>query len=329
MTTPPETPHAPARADQRRVAPDASFFFIGGSYRSGTTWLRDMLNAHPEAFVLDEGWLLNDKEHGAEHWINTHAIERWCDTGHNAWAERIGSGADVARVATRGAVEAVMRTAAATAHEGKRVRAIGDKTTFFYCSRAGALHTLFPDARFIHAIRDGRDVAVSHCFYLFKFRHRLGAEQFNVLSEGARAHMEAAYRFHALAEGPPVDLFTEETIRYFAGVWAACLSGAARARALYADRFLEVRYEDTLEKTEAELARVLSFLNIDARSDLVASIVERHRFEKRTQRERGDADPLAKTRKGTAGDWRNYFTPAIENAWNDAAGDTMRTAGYV
>lgn len=323
MSRPPET-----AADSARVAPDASIFFIGGSYRSGTTWLRDMLNAHPEAFVLDEGWLLNDKQHGAEHWINTQAIERWCDTGHNAWAERIGAATDVARVAARGAVEAVMRAAAATAHEGKRVRAIGDKTTFFYCSRAEALHALFPDARFIHALRDGRDVAVSHCFYLFKFRHKLGPAQFNVLPEDARAHMESAYRHHALGEGPPVDLFTEATIRYFAGVWSACISGASRARTLYGDRFLEVRYEQALDQTEAELSRVLAFLGLDARRELVASIVERHRFERRTQRVRGEADPLAKTRKGTAGDWQNYFTPAIERTWNDAAGEAMRSGGY-
>ncbi|MBX3362943.1 MAG: sulfotransferase [Phycisphaeraceae bacterium] len=314
---------------RHRVAPDATFFFIAGSYRSGTTWLRDMLNAHPEAFVLDEGWMLNDKGHGAEHWVDRGTIARWCDTGHNAWAERIGDAEEVARVATRGAVEGVMRAAAATAHEGKRVRAIGDKTTFYYCDRVDALHRLFPDARFVHALRDGRDVAVSHCFYLFKFRSREGPSQFEVLPAGAREHMERAYRFHALGEGERVALFCEESLRYFAGVWGACVRGAARASSLYKERFIEVRYERVLERTAEELARVLGFLGLDARDELVTQIVERHRFEARTKRERGEADPLAKTRKGIAGDWRTYFSSEDERVWADASGEAKREAGYV
>lgn len=312
-----------------RVAQDASFFFIAGSYRSGTTWLRDMLNAHPEAFVLDEGWFLNDRSHGAESWIDSGAVERWCATGHNAWAERIGDAMDVVRAATRGAMEGVMRAAALTAHEGKRVRAIGDKTTFYYCDRVEALHRLFPDATFVHMLRDGRDVAVSHCFYLFKFRGREGPSQFDMLPEGAREHMERAYRFHALGEGERVPLFCERSLRYFAGVWGACVRGSARARALYSERFLEVRYERALERTEEELAVVLRFLGLHASPERVRAIVDQHRFEARTRRERGDADPLAKTRKGIAGDWRTYFRGEDEGVWADAAGEAMREAGYV
>lgn len=311
-----------------RIAPDASFFFIAGSYRSGTTWLRDMLNTHPEAFVLDEGWFLNDRAHGVESWIDSGAIGRWCETGHNAWAERIGGAAGVERAATRGAMEGVMRAAAATAHEGKRVRAIGDKTTFYYCDRVEALHQLFPDAAFVHVLRDGRDVAVSHCFYLFKFRSREGPSQFDVLPEGAREHMERAYRFHALGEGERVPLFSERSLRYFAGVWGACVAGAARARGLYGERFLEVRYERALERTEEELATVLRFLGLSASPERVRAIVDQHRFEARTRRERGDADPLAKTRKGVAGDWRTYFSAEDERVWADAAGEGMREAGY-
>jgi hypothetical protein len=311
-----------------RVAPDASIFFIGGSYRSGTTWLRDMLNAHREAFVLDEGWILNDRGHGAEHWLDEGAIARWCATGHNAWAERIGTPTQVARVMRRGAIEGVMRAAAATAHEGKRVRAIGDKSTFCYLDRADVLHGLFPDARFIHVLRDGRDVAVSHCFYLFRFRQKDGPAQFDVLPERGRAHMERAYRFHALGEGDPVALFDEHTLRYFAGVWAACIAGASRARTLFGDRFMEVRYERLLVETRRRLAEVLAFLSIDASDAVVSPIVDRHRFEERARRPAGEADPLAKTRKGVSGDWRTYFTDRDAIVWMDAAGGAMRASGH-
>lgn len=311
-----------------RVAPDASIFFIGGSYRSGTTWLRDMLHAHREAFVLDEGWILNDREHGAEHWLDEHATARWCATGHNAWAERIGTPADVARVMRRGAIEGVMRAAAATAHEGKRIRAIGDKSTFYYLDRAAVLHGLFPDAHFIHVLRDGRDVAVSHCFYLFRFRQKEGPAQFDVLPEAGREHMERAYRFHALGEGDPVPLFDEHTLRYFAGVWSACIAGAARARALYGERFMEVRYERLLEDAAGELAAVTAFLGIAADPATIGPIVERHRFEARAKRPAGEAQPLEKTRKGVAGDWRQHFTGQDERVWMKAAGEAMRANGY-
>ncbi len=94
------------------------------------------------------------------------------------------------------------------------------------------IHLLYPDARFIHLVRDGRDVVSS----LIKMPWRPPG-----LINNAR--------------------FWQRYIKL----------GEAAARALPADRFLTVRYEDLLMEPETTLKTICAFVGIEFEDTMIAS----------------------------------------------------------
>lgn len=101
----------------------------------------------------------------------------------------------------------------------------GDKTPY-YVLHMPALLSWWPDAQFIHIVRDGRDVALS----LFARKHDFGV--FNT---------------------------------YFAArYWEQYVeTGHAQGASMPAGRYLEIRYEDLLTDQRATLMKVCTFLGID------------------------------------------------------------------
>lgn len=137
-------------------------FFVVGSARSGTTMLRLMLNAHeqvavpPESRFVVELWTGNERVE-REWFLQTLAANKrfqvW-DLPVDAVAHELPQGADVAYPE---AIEAAYR---AYAHvHGKTIW--GDKTPR-YVEHIDVLARLFPEARFVHLVRDGRNVALSY-----------------------------------------------------------------------------------------------------------------------------------------------------------------------
>ena len=102
-----------------------------------------------------------------------------------------------------------------------------------------AIHDLFPGMRFVHLVRDGRDMALS--------------DNWNQ----PRKHHAALFGGPPPAEGDP-----EAAIR----MWAAANLGAADwgERTLGA-RYLRVRFEDLCAAPAAETERLLAFAGLDGR----------------------------------------------------------------
>lgn len=109
----------------------------------------------------------------------------------------------------------------------------GDKTPQ-YNDELSSLRQLFPDAQFVHAVRDGRDVALS-----------IGKTGF-----GPKNACEAALDWdHSLA-----------AIRQF-------------AKELGPDQYLEVRYEDLTSRPAEVLDRLAQYLGIDDRDGRLSAII--------------------------------------------------------
>jgi hypothetical protein len=136
--------------------------FIVGVPRSGTTMLRLMLDAHPDMAIPSETYFVTnlieagDGGAGPDQLANvlvTH--RRWGDLGIDEAALRrrltaMGrpSGGDAVRVAFE------------LYAEGRGKPRWGDKTPA-YLTNIAQIHAALPEARFVHLIRDGRDVALS------------------------------------------------------------------------------------------------------------------------------------------------------------------------
>lgn len=147
--------------------PSAAPFFIVGSGRSGSTLLRLMLASHSRIAIPPETWYLiplleempfdrplqENEIDAAISIMSNHSV--WRDMGLDATEFRYRA-ANLSAVRLRDLVEMVYRWHMEA--EGKS--RWGDKTPA-YIEIVPALATMFGDAKFIHLIRDGRDVAKS------------------------------------------------------------------------------------------------------------------------------------------------------------------------
>ena len=140
--------------------------FIVGCPRSGTTLLRHILNAHPQIVITPEA-----------HWIPLWFEERRGLTSdglvtpelirallaHDKFAMfRLGPD-ELASLAGRGQAISYASFVTGIFDLYGRVRGkelVGNKTPDS-ARRMDTLHALWPQARFVHLIRDGRDVALS------------------------------------------------------------------------------------------------------------------------------------------------------------------------
>jgi hypothetical protein len=206
-------------------------FFVVGSARSGTTMLRLILNSHPQVAVPPESRFIVElhpdragKGSNPAPTVEVKSFLTRLAEHHNFQAWEL----DIALVAAEiegdlvpypEAVEAAYR-AFAKAHGKVRW---GDKTPR-YIEHIPLIRSLFPTARFIHLVRDGRDVALSY------------------------AHMD----------------FGPKTVSKAARIWAKRVgAGLAAGRDLDPSCYLELRYEDLVKSTEEIVKEVCDFLDIE------------------------------------------------------------------
>ncbi|MGH2452758.1 MAG: sulfotransferase family protein, partial [bacterium] len=202
-------------------------FFVLGAPRSGNTLLRIMLDRHPGVALPPESHFIprlfsrrgrygdSSRIEKKELFLRDLAADRWFprwDLGIEAVREEL---AGLPRPTFRQAIEAPFRAYAR--REGKP--RWGDKTPS-YVQHLPLLAQLFPEARFVHIIRDGRDVALA----LLDRVHHL------------RGPATAAY------------------------IWRAHVSAGRAAAQSLAGRYMEVRYEDLVAGPEGTLKMICTFL---------------------------------------------------------------------
>jgi hypothetical protein len=198
-------------------------FFIVGSARSGTTLLRLILNAHPEVAVPPESRFITELWRGSKEVLvepllaSIAAHNRFAawDVPIEAVREELGGRS------TASYADVITAPYRAFARLNGKSR-WGDKTPR-YVEHIPFLNALLTDARFIHLIRDGRNVALSY------------------------------------ADVP----FGPKTVAGAARLWAARVSAGIRGGRPLGERYLEVRYEDLVEHAEGETKSICSFLGLD------------------------------------------------------------------
>jgi sulfotransferase family protein len=203
-------------------------FFIIGSSRSGSTLLRLMLASHSRIAIPSETWYLTAlvEEFPCDRLLQTDELSkaisvmtshyRWPDMGLDA-AEMRRRAAKLGAVHLRDLVEIVYRWHMEV--EGKS--RWGDKTPA-YIEIVPPLAAMFGNAKFIHLIRDGRDVAMSF--------QRQG--------------------WH----GPWMHGYTRE--------WSRAVElDMQLSQSLLNERILRVRYEDLVLNPEPTLRRICAFID--------------------------------------------------------------------
>ena len=144
-------------ADGRPPAP-----FVVGANRSGTTLLRMMLDAHPELTIPPETHFVPDVIQACDDGGTPEQVVEVM-TSHREWGdfglasdEVLASIREVDPLTAGGALRAFYGLYAARAGKPRW----GEKTPG-YATNMVQIQGALPEARFVHLIRDGRDVALS------------------------------------------------------------------------------------------------------------------------------------------------------------------------
>lgn len=272
-----------------------TIFFILGCQKSGTTWVQHLLDAHPNIACAGEGHI-------------TDLIMPLLKQSFEAYEERqrrrppglevMFSSEDLA-----GVIKLLSdRLLAQYLREGggsDRVLALGDKTPE-YAMAMRLLNDMYPAAKFVHVIRDGRDAAVSGWAHVGR---QGGNEQFR--SFGAYAEYFAEYH------------------------WVPYITCAREAGKGFPDRYLEIRYENLHDNPAQEVQRLLGFLEMEAGGEAIARCLEGGSFEKLSGgRACGEEDVTSFFRKGVTGDWKLGFDEETLEGFEKHAGKLLEELGY-
>jgi hypothetical protein len=281
--------------------------FVVGLTRSGTTLLRMMLDAHPLLAVPPETHFVPElikaarAEAGADGMLEAMTSNRtWEDFGIGT--EELRARLDV--LAPGDAAGAVRAFFEAYAEKQGKPR-WGDKTPAYMLSVQRIGRTL-PESRFIHLIRDGRDVA---------------------LSQTARA----------LNEQPAP---AEQAARWVKRI----RKSREQAAALKGPRYVEARYEDLVRDPETTLRRICEFVDLpweeamlsyhERAAERLAEMAGTLRAEgSHAEQEAGyriaNHAPTTKPPDPAKLDkWRREMSPDDVAAYDAVAGELLHELGY-
>ena len=320
-------------------------FFVVGQAKSGTGWLKKMLDSHPEVLCRGEGRFIGRKKRNEElieAWAGNRVVQRQVAPGslYNAvaeseylrlWIERsVWSRKDDAEEQLDDLTRLVADYFLLKELSRTSKRLVGDKTPLFGPEDLREISTIYPGAKVIHIMRDGRDQAVSRMHHAWnKSTDQGGVHR---LSPGEIAKRDAFFGDRQAFLGSGEGMFEEERLRSIVAKWRDNVTGAMRyGRELLAENYAEVRYEDLLERTEEEAAGLFGFLGVDKSPEVVGECTRAASFEASAGRERGNEDYTLgwrKHRKGIAGDWKNVFTERDKEVFKEEAGDLLISLGY-
>jgi hypothetical protein len=260
--------------------------FVVGVPRSGTTWIQRMLAMHPDAWGLLETYMFS-RRRGLGALLDSAPQS---PDGEDMDLPPPGLG----RVLDRGELVAELRALAVRwlTRDSDGARFVIEKSPW-HLSDIDVIAEILPEARFVHVIRDGRDVAVS------VVAARSSWSRVEQPSEGA-------------------------TVREVADLWADAMRQRETARTLLDERLLEVRFEDVKANPARECARLFSHCAMPHDDELVARVVEATEFG-RADRPHGEGWP---SRAGQVGQWRERF--GLRDGWSfeRRAGEVLDATGY-
>ena len=282
---------------------DYQVVFVIGAPRSGTTWVQLMLGDHPAIATGQETDLFNN--------YIAPLSRRWNEDLRTTEDRRFKG---LTAVLTQEEFDKAVYDFISAVYS--KIRSLKPTASLVldknppYSLQADLLTRYWPDARFIHVLRDGRDVVTS---------------------------LLAASNAWAQSWAP-------KKTRTAAKTWRRHVEGARRA-GRSEQAYIEVRYEDLLKRGPSELARLFEFCGIHTTPEDCVSIYERFSFANikssyrqissiirsgEIERRYGPQleEPEGFFREGEAGTWKTVLTKRQCRIIEEVAGDLLEELGY-
>ena len=292
-------------------------FFIFGHARSGTTLLTRLIRLHPEIHCNYQAHFFT-RQPLLQALVSDEVIGEWLSRRSNRW----NRGRDLSPVVLRAAADFILERDAR--REGKHI--VGDKSpnSLLEDESVRLVQKVYPEAQLIVIIRDGRDMAVSHRFQSFiDAAQHLNREDLRIRDDFSRDA--------GLFLSGRRSIFTDRAIRSAASGWARNVTETDKvAQQLFGERYLNLRYEDLLERPQAELERIWTFLGVyrEGKGLAEAVIAELGSNPDADWQKHKAGELVEPLEKGKQGSWRNLFTARDRLTFKEMAGQALITWGY-
>ena len=284
-------------------------FFILGNPRSGTTLLRLMLDSHPYIVVPPEcafiiwfyekykSWsLLNYSSDKIHEFISDLKTARKIDNWHLDYDLLINYIESICPSSYAELINAIY-TFFSISNE-KKIKIWGDKNNY-YIYFIKEIVEIFPDTKFIHIIRDGRDVA---CSYLELNKKKVSSDYAPKLSNNIVKIAKEWKRNN------------EQILDDFENI-------------LSKDKYITVKFENLIENTEDTLGRICNLLSVpfDERMLKYYRISKTYEPDEFLQWKAKTKQPPQFDRIGR---FRNDLTSVQIETFNSEAGDFLKKLKY-
>ncbi|MGD1855061.1 MAG: sulfotransferase [Leptolyngbyaceae cyanobacterium] len=175
------------------------------------------------------------------------------------------------------------------------------------CFVVDFLNQAFPNAQFVHIIRDGRDAALSH-----SKKPWMQAAQAKSPKYEPGGYPYGPYARFWVEPERIAEFESTSDIHRCIWAWRQHTENALDAIAnIPQDRYHELRYEDLITNTESETERLLDFLSID-------NPASRQHFH----------DAVSKVRPDSVGLWKNELSSEQLQQVEQEAGELLRKLNY-
>ena len=287
-------------------------FFILGHARSGTTLLMRLARLHPEVHCNYQAHFFTRKPL-LKSLVDSPEVEEWLTRKSNRW----NYGRDLSPLVLRANADFIMERDAA--REGKHI--VGDKSpsSTIHGQAVRDMGAIYPDAKLVYIVRDGRDVLISERFRNFVEESKfLSADDKRIISD---LRTDPA----SFSDGRR-SIFTESFIRRVAKGWVTNLHETDdEARKLYGKNYFSLRYEDLLNDPFKEMSRLWKFLGVKSVNKSLAKKIQAEMSsnpdeEWQAKRDEGIASFLP---KGQAGNWQRLFSAKDKSVFKEVAGEML------
>ncbi len=277
------------------VAAKNPFMFVVGCPRSGTTLLQRMLDAHPQLAVVNDSHFIpqaiNDFPVGVDPALTPALVQRVRD---NRRFQRLPLPPDALEDAAASATTyAGLVANLYTAFGGQKGKPLGGEKTPDYVRKLPRLNALFPHARFVHIIRDGRDVTLST--------------------------LEWAHEYKGPGHLP---LWKDEPVATCALWWSWQVTLGQAEGAKLGALYHEIKYEDLVADPEGRLRVIAEFLGLP----FAMSMVNFNKGKARDQIGLSAKDAWLPATQGLR-DWRTQMSPRDQELFEALTGDLLSQLG--
>jgi len=271
-------------------------FFIFGHARSGTTLLTRLVRMHPDVHCNYQAHFFT-RPPLLQYLVSDLEVGKWLTRSSNRW----NRGRDLSPVVLRAISDFILERDARQA--GKKI--VGDKSpnSLMNGDAVKLLFNIYPDAKLVFIVRDGRDALLSHRFQSF-------------IDNPQHLSKEDKHIFESFIHNPQQflegkrSLFTQASITQAAEGWVQNIVETDYwGQQLFGERYLALRFEDLLERSWDEMERLWTFLgvetNISGLDGEVNDELSRNPDADWQQYKAGDIAQIIQ--KGKHGSWRELF----------------------